>query len=186
MKRLLGMGLALGLMASLAGCGWYTNVPGQVHTRSVEPLVVSYDEPGAGAQATYKATVNQATLTLAGQPGSIGVSFRNLKVRYFVPGSENPAFERSFPIDLRVEPSVYREDPRKDELGTGNWEDGKLIIGTGQLSLTMLVDRSVLDYGFTKSNSQLYALLEFTGEDDAKFPQYLEVSVPIAFTGYGR
>ncbi|MNL70615.1 hypothetical protein D3C87_1956450 [compost metagenome] len=50
----------------------------------------------------------------------------------------------------------------------------------------MLVDRQVMDYGFTKANSQLYALLDFTGEDDAKFPTRLEVSVPISFTGYGQ
>jgi hypothetical protein len=185
-KRLLGMTLALGLLAPLSACGWYTNVPAQIHARPVNSLIVTYEEPGAGAKATYKATVSESVLTLAGQPGSIGASFRNVTIRYYTPGGKDPVFERSFPIDLRVEPSVYREDPRKDELGDKNWEDNKLIIGTGQLSLTMLVDRAVMDYGFSKTGGQLYALLDFTGEDDAKFSQRLEVSVPIVFTGYSQ
>ncbi len=188
MKRLLGMGLILGLMAPLAGCGWYTNVPAQIHVKSIQPsaVTVSYAEPGAGAKATYAATVGDAVLTLSGDPGSIGASYRSASVSYYAPGNENAVFERTFPIDLRVESSVYREDPRKDELGTGNWTDGKLIIGTGQVSLPMLVDRAVLDYGFGRTSGMLYALIRFTGEDDAKFPQNLEVSVPIVFTGYSQ
>lgn len=183
MKRLLGMGFALSLMVSAPGCGWYTNVPAQIHARSVPSVIVTY-EPGSGTP--YKATVNDAVMTLAGQPGSIGASFRNVNVSYYKPGSDDPVFERSFPIDLRVEPSIYREDPRKDELGTGNWREGKLIIGTGSLPLAMLVDRAVMDFGYTKANSQLYALLTFTGEDDAKFPARYEVSVPIVFAGHGQ
>ena len=188
MKRLLGMGLVLGLMAPLTSCGWYTNVPAQIQVKSIQPsaVTVTYAEPGASAKATYTATVGDAILTLSGQPGSIGVNFRNAAVSYYAPGTEQAVFERSFPIDLRVEASVYREDPRKDELGTGTWEDGKLIIGTGQLSLPMLVDRAVLDYGFGRTSSMLYALIRFTGEDDAKFPQNLEVSIPIVFTGYAQ
>ena len=188
MKRLLQMGLVLGLLAPLTSCGWYTNVPAQIQVKSIQPsaVTVSYAEPGAGAKSTYVATVGDAVLTLSGQPGSIGVNFRNAKVDYFAPGNENAVFSRNYPIDLRVEPSVYREDPRKDELGTNNWEDAKLIIGTGQLSLPMLVDRAVIDYGFGRTTSMLYALITFSGEDDAKFPQTFEVSVPIVFSGYAQ
>lgn len=188
MKRLLGMGLLVGLLAPLTSCGWYTNVPAQIQVKSIEPsaVTVTYKETDSGAKAAYDATVTDAVLTLSGQPGSIGVSYRNARVDYFAPGSESAVISRSFPIDLRVPPSVYREDPRKDELGTGTWQDGKLIIGTGQLTLSMFVDREIIQYGFGSGSKMLYALVTFTGEDDAKFPQSLEVSVPIVFTGYAQ
>lgn len=186
MKRMLGLALMAGLMAPLAGCGWYTNVPAQIRVKSIDPITVTYKEPSAGAKATYDATVNNAVLTLTGEPGSIGASFKNAKIRYFVPGGKDPVIEKSYPIDLRIESSGFREDPRKDELDDGNWSERKLIIGTGQLALPMLIDRAVLDYGFQKSSSSLYALIEFTGEDDAKYPQFLEVSVPIVFQGFGQ
>ncbi|MNR81283.1 hypothetical protein D3C72_120230 [compost metagenome] len=197
MKRLLGMGLVLGVMAPLAGCGWYTNVPAQIHVKSVAPsaITVTYKEPGTGAKATYDATISDAVLTLAGDPGSIGATFYQVKVD-FTDGTTqddkgNPAkatglSTQAIDMSFRVEPSVFREDPRKDELGTKNWEEGKLIIGTGQMSLGAIVNRQVLDYGFKRTSNVVTALVTLSGYDDAKFPTSVTVNVPITFTGYAQ
>ncbi len=195
MKRLLGMSLVLGLVAPVTSCGWYTNVPAQIHVKSVAPssITVNYKEPGAGAKATYEATISDAVLTLAGDPGSIGATFYSVNVTFTngtsQDGNGNPATasglsKQAIDMSLRVEPSVYREDPRKDELGTEKWEAGKLIIGTGQMSLGAIVNRQVLDYGFQRTSHAVTALVTLNGYDDAKFPTSITVNVPITFTGY--
>ena len=195
MKRLLGMSLVLGLMAPLAGCGWYTNVPAQIHIKSVSPsaITVNYKEPAAGAKALYEATISDAVLTLAGDPGSIGATFYSVNVKFTdgtsgngQPGAATGLTEQAIDMSFRVEPSVFREDPRKDELGTGNWEEGKLIIGTGQMSLGAVVNRQVLDYGFKRTSNVVTALVTLSGYDDAKFPATVTVNVPITFTGYSQ
>ena len=196
MKRLLGMGLVLGVMAPLAGCGWYTNVPAQIHIKSVSPssITVNYKEPGTGAKALYDATISDAVLTLAGDPGSIGATFYTVSVKFTDgtngsngnPGAATGLNDQAIDMSFRVEPSVFREDPRKDELGTKNWEDGKLIIGTGQMSLGAVVNRQVLDYGFKRTSNVVTALVTLSGYDDAKFPATVTVNVPITFTGYSQ
>jgi len=193
-KRLLGMGLALGLMTPVTSCGMYTNVPAQIHVKSVLPasITVNYKEPAVGAKATYEAAISDAVLTLAGEPGSIGATFYSVNVT-FTDGTTqkdgNPVAaagltKQAIDMSLRVESSVFREDPRKDELSDKNWEDGKLIIGTGQMSLGAFVNREVLDYGFKSTSNVVTALITLSGYDDARFPTSLTVNLPIVFTGH--
>ncbi len=195
MKRLLGMTLALGLLAPLSACGWYTNVPAQIHVKSVAPssITVTYKEPGSGAKAIYDATISDAVLTLAGDPGSIGATFYSVDVKFTdgTAGNGEPVeasglTKQVIDMSLRVEPSVFREDPRKDELNDAKWEEGKLIIGTGQMSLAAVVNRQVLDFGFKRTSNVVNAQITLSGYDDAKFPTSLTVNVPIVFTGYSQ
>lgn len=194
MKRLLGMTLALGLLAPVTSCGWYTNVPAQIHVKSVMPtgITVTY-KPSSDPKLTYEATVTDAVLTLAGDPGSIGATFYSVDVKFTdgTAGDGKPVdaaglSKQVIDMSLRVEPSVFREDPRKDELDDKNWEERKLIIGTGQMSLGAIVNRQVLDYGFKRPSNIVNAQITLSGYDDAKFPTSLSVNVPITFTGYSQ
>jgi hypothetical protein len=193
-KRLLGTSLILGVMSALTSCGWYTNVPAQIHVKSVLPssITVNY-KPSTDAKLTYEATVSDAVLTLAGDPGSIGATFYSVDVTFTdgtagngAPVAATGLTKQVIDMSLRVEPSVFREDPRKDELDDQHWEERKLIIGTGQMSLSAIVNRQILDFGFKRTSNVVTAQITLSGQDDAKFPASLTVNVPITFTGYGQ
>jgi len=197
-----------GTMALLAtpGCGWYTNFPAQLDVITIEPAVVAIEyvrtkpeSPLQGITAKY----TQPTVTFAGQPGSIGVTFRKIGVTYYTPGSGskpedcsstscgtaiadiNGGKELRLLDFVRVDSSTMREDYEKgyQEMDPAEFSKKRLIIGQGK-ALVPVVNNEVLALAVpTKSTrpSMIYAKVIFEGEDDAKWPYTKEVNIPITF-----
>jgi hypothetical protein len=203
-RAIAGFG-ALALLAT-AGCGWYTNLPAQLDVISIEPAVVAVEyvrtkpeSPLQGITAKY----TQPTVTFAGQPGSIGVTFRKIGITYYRPGSGsepgdctatkcgdviadiNSGKELRLMEFVRVDTSAMREDYEKgyQEMDPAEFSKKRLIIGQGKAQVP-IINNEVLTLAVptkTTRPSMIYAKVIFEGEDDAKWPYTKEVNIPITF-----
>lgn len=192
---------AAGAALGVTGCGWYTNIPAQVDVISIEPssVAVEYlhskpDSPLKGITAKF----TNPTITLAGQPGSIGLTITKVSITYWDTGS-GPSLgtiigkEQRLLTTVRVGTSAMREDYSKgyQEMdpttagGVSEWQKKRLIIGQGKF-LAPIVNYDVLLLGSSENTTQrrsiIYAQVFLEGEDDAHWPfSRGGISIPITF-----
>ncbi len=194
MKRtLLISGAALALGAS--GCGWYTNVPAMITVKSVEPATVTVEFTKNKTDQTVVSKYTQPTITLEGQPGSIGATFKDMRIAYYrpsqgaAPNLGTPMAEVSGGKELylkafvRVDTSALHEDPSKAYLEMKDIADKRLIIGVSKF-VAPVITREILDLGdptATARVSLIFARVVIEGEDDAKWPYSKEIFIPISF-----
>lgn len=169
---LAALGLIVGAasIAPLSGCGLYTNVPAQIKVGSSDNVTatVTYSVD----QNKISADVKNPKVTLQGEPGSIGVTYNEIKIEYLPTSlSLNP---RTVVIagSIRV-PSSHKFDA-----------DNKVIQGSTTTELPV-ISSHVVQLGNPLSqgriNSQISAKVTLSGTDDAGFPASLEFFVPINF-----
>lgn len=195
MKRaVLVSGAAVALGA--AGCGWYTNVPAMIHVKSVEPATVTVEFSTNVADKTIKATFTQPTITLEGQPGSIGATFKDMRIAYYDPefGKKADVASPSLAIFsgkelnlkayVRVDTSALHEDPSKEYVEMKDIPDKRLIIGSTKF-VAPVINNDVVALGSPNAGAQrksiIFARVVLDGEDDAKFAYSKEIFIPISF-----
>lgn len=172
---------ALTLLTWLSGCGWYTNVPAQLHVASIDPSTVSVVFNG-----TNPPQFTNPTVTLAGEPGSIGADLSDAAISYTDPsktGNASAITALNMPgqgIGLRVEAAYL-----KSYGTTGNTSTNpEFVAGTGKAVLP-IVNQRVLDYakqGDPKPGS-VTAYVVLKGLDDAHLPAQVAFFVPVVFSG---
>lgn len=180
------LGLA-GLVALVgSGCGLYTNIPAQIKVAEVVGATVTYDRPDA-ADGWRNVKVETPSVTLVGEPGSIGVTYERIKVLYLMI-NEQPIAAKEIPdmnlrMSVRVESSNFPTDPlagplARDQMGT------TLQVGKSTVTLP-IVTRHVTAYGakLSENAASLSAQVTLTGADDAGVPASLTIYVPITFIG---
>lgn len=185
MKRMLFGLVGLFTLAG-AGCGLYTNVPAQIKVADVVGATLTYEKPDA-SDGWRNVKVETPTVTLVGEPGSIGVTYEKMKVDYLqinekrVPDTEIPPMDLR--ISFRVESSNYPTDPLAGPL-TRDAMGRTLQVGKAQLNLP-IITRHVSAYGAktTENVAALSAQVQLIGTDDAGYPANLTVYVPITFFG---
>lgn len=180
---------AAALLTSLGGCGAYTNIPAQIVVAEVKPGKVTYTVTNTdGAKQT---SIEEPSVTLRGDPGSLGVTYNTMNVKYYdiasnqLPSTSIPSMKLG--LTVRVESSVFPNDP----LAVGEMNLGdvgqKDYVGRYSFSPPILT-RHVEEYGassdLTKGNqAAVYAEVELVGADDANWPADLIFFVPIIFSG---
>ena len=186
-----GAAIALGI----AGCGWYTNVPAMIHVKSVEPATVTVEFKTNKADQAVTATYTNPTITLEGQPGSIGATYKDMRIAYYdravskepdlnkpmaeVAGGQE-AYLKAF---VRVEPSTQREDPSKGYIEMAGMSEKRLISGTAKF-VAPIITNEILSLGDPKATTRkslIFARIVLTGEDDAKWQAVKEIFIPITF-----
>lgn len=172
---------------SLAGCGWYTNVPAQIAVHSVKPGRVTYEPPDTRGIREIK--VEPAVVTIQGEPGSIGASFTEMSVTYKLINLSNassklPMLRMGF--TFRVDSSVYPTQPTAARIGQA--EQGTAIdVGKRELEfpvITRHVEQFGLETQAPEGNAAMVtADCSCIGADDANLPITLNVQIPIYFSG---
>ncbi|MBF2055208.1 MAG: hypothetical protein IGS03_17295 [Candidatus Sericytochromatia bacterium] len=161
----------ISLAAALTACGLYTNIPAQIRL----------DAPSQGVTATVTYTVSQEqiqaevqnpTIALVGEPGSIGVTYDEIAIEY-LPESLglNPRTMR-IAGTIRV-PSSHQFDA-----------DQNVLVGRAETEIPVVSSHVVqlgnpLNQG--RVNSQISARVTLSGTDDAGFRSSYEFYVPINF-----
>jgi hypothetical protein len=150
----------------LASCGWYTNVPAQIHVQSIVPATVGVVVTGANS------TFTNPTVTAVGEYGSIGATYTVCNVTYAdQTGHAISNLSTNLAINLRVEGATLASYPK-----------GAPVQGTGNAVLP-IVNKAVLDYYSTNKPGALTATVGLSGTDDAHYPVSLTTNVPISFSG---
>lgn len=168
--------VATSLLLMTAACGPYTNVPAQIHVKSIEPssVTVTYKTENNSLTSTF----TNPTISFVGEPGSIGATFNRALITYFYVDGEAKSVSSLVPQDLDIHIDVgtsnYKDpdDSKKIQLGTGSW-------------LAPIVNRAITDYGADRSSPAkvLTAEIALEGRDYAWFPIYKTISIPINFVG---
>lgn len=194
MKRTLLL-LAIATALGMAGCGWYTNVPAMIHVKSVEPATVTVEFTKNKTDNVVTAKYTQPTITLESQPGSIGATFKDMRIAYYDrslgqgPDPKKPMPEIGGGQELylkayvRVEPSTLHEDPSKGYLEMKDIPDKRLVIGSAKF-VAPVITNEVLALGDPASSTRkslIFCRVVIEGEDDAKWPYSKEVFIPISF-----
>jgi len=141
-------------------CGLYTNVPAQYHVSGDSDMVatVTYD-------TAKNATVKLPKLVIAGEPGSIGVTFNSMSITY----NTGEVAAANIPITLRVDSSHLRD------------KEGKLEIGKGSIQIPVVNPR-IIEIGRRQGVSNIAATISISGNDDAGWPTSFDIGgVPIVF-----
>lgn len=162
---------SLSLMAVLAGCGLYTNIPAQVQLDAPPSSVVATVDYKV-QQGTISAEINNPTVTLAGEPGSIGVTYDEIAIEYLPQGLNLNPSTVVIAGSIRV-PSSHQFD-----------ENGNAVVGTATTELP-IISSQVVALGSPNTdgriNSQISAKVTLSGTDDAGFPASYTFFVPINF-----
>ncbi len=194
---ILGGALALGL----PGCGWYTNVPAAINVINIEPSTVAVEYLLSKPDGTIKgitAKYTNPTVTMAGQPGSIGATFKNMGIAYYSPGAGvccgniipdiNAGKELRMKAFVRVDSSAMREDYEKgyQEMDPAEFQKKRLTIGQSKF-VVPVVTNDVLALaapapGKGTRPTIIYAQVILEGEDDARWPYTKELFIPITFS----
>lgn len=160
--------LTIGLL--LAGCGYYTNVPAQIKldvpSDSNITATVTYTV-GEGSQLS--ADIHNPKIALTGEPGSIGVSYDSISIKY-LPESVSPAV--TIRGSIRV-PSSHQFD-----------ENSNIVTGRVEAEIPVLSSKIVQlgsPLAANRITSQISAQVTLSGTDDAGFPASYEFFVPINF-----
>jgi hypothetical protein len=178
--------LGLAALVSLSGCGTFTNVPAQVKVAKVDGATLTYEKPDA-TDGWRTVKIDPAILTLQGEPGSIGVTFEQMKVDYFqinntrVPAAKIPVMDLR--VSVRVESSHYPNNPAAAPLNQA--DVGKTVYAAKTDVELPIVTRHVSAYGgeLDTNAGAIWAQVELIGNDDAGFPAKLVAYVPITFIG---
>lgn len=177
---------AAATLLSLAGCGWYTNLPAQITVQSVKPGRVTY-EP-VDTRGIREIKVDTPVVTLQGEPGSIGASFSKMTIQYFLsneaPSTKLPTQKVGF--GFRVDSSVYPTQPNAARIGQA--EVGTAIdVGKRELEfpvITRHVEQWGLETVAPEGNAAVVtATCTCVGVDDANLDISLVVQIPIYFSG---
>lgn len=187
MKRFLLGSALLTTLASLSACGFYTNVPAQIKVAQVVGGNLLYEKPDLSDGGRRSVTITEPTMTLVGEPGSIGVTYDTIKVDYLqinlkpVPATEIPPMDLR--VSMRVESSNFPSDLLTGPL-TREQMGVSLQIGKATVKLP-IITRHVSAYGakLSENVAALTAQLRISGTDDAGFPANIDVYVPITFQG---
>lgn len=164
----------------LSACGQYTNLPARIHPSGESNLLaeVSY----AVDQNKVTATVKNPTLVLQGEPGSVGATFNQMQITYTgVPANFEPK-QVQLSTALRVDSSHRFE---KDNDSQPADAKTKLLIGKGNMELP-IVNGAIVSLG-SPSNasgsiaSPISAVVILSGTDDAGWPVYVDIAVPVNF-----
>jgi hypothetical protein len=185
-KRFLFGSVLLAALASASACGLYTNVPAQIKVAQVVGATLFYEKPDA-TDGWREVKIEDPTMTLVGEPGSIGVTYEKMKVDYLQINEKPVAAGEIPPMDLRVsirvESSNFPSDPLAGPLSR---EQMGVALAVGKTTVTLpIVTRHVSAYGAKVSENvaALSAQLTLKGVDDAGYPAELIVYVPITFQG---
>lgn len=178
----------LALAAALAGCGTFTNVPAMISVKDLKPGVLTYQFTNATAGAR-EIKIDQPTVTLAGQPGSIGVTYDRMLVTYLDAQTEAPVDRAKLPpLSLR---STFRIDSSALPGPTGatglidQTKLGQQVFVSSTVLTLPVVNSYVEQYGLTVFSPGVTAQVVLQGSDDAGFPADLAFYVPISFIGNG-
>lgn len=181
-KRLL---LGLAALVTTSSCGMYTNVPAQIHVATVKGATVTYAFPDAAGNREAKIDVPE--VTLAGEPGSVGCTFEQMKIDYFQINSARVSSSLVPPIDMRVTTRVESSNFPTDPLAGPVSADaiGKTLAVGKTTFEPPVVTRHVTAYGLNSSENAgaIWAQVQLIGTDDAGFPQTVTAYVPITFLG---
>lgn len=184
--------------STLAGCGWYTNLPANIMVKEIDPsaVTINYTTTTSSGTSTTTAQYTQPSVVLEGAPGSVGVTYTLLTITYYqtnnaasasVVSSINPVFSSQ---TIRVDSSALRSNylaGNQDMVGLDpsatNNQKQPLVIGVASASLPV-VDADVVHFGSPSSGStakQIYADVALDGIDDAHIKSHLEFEIPISF-----
>lgn len=185
--------LPLTLAATLSGCGWYTNIPAQITVMEVKPGRVTL---GPVVDGVHTTTVEDPSVTLRAEPGSIGATFNSMDVVYYrdlgyannqaiLAGNHLPALHVG--LSFHVDSSNFPSNP----MIVNPIEQGDVgaKVYVGQYTFTPAVmTRLVEQYGLITSGDEanqpgIYAACSLHGVDDANFNAELEFSIPITYSG---
>lgn len=192
--------LPLTLAATLSGCGWYTNVPAQITVVEVKPGRVTY---GPVVDNVHSTAVEDPTVTLRAEPGSIGSTFNSIDITFYkdLGATSDGTTLKSIPVGNRlpamhvglsfhVDSSNFPSDPLNvnpiEQADVGQ----KVYVGRYTFSPPVMT-RLVEEYGMLPSNDTdtnqpgVFADCVLHGADDANFPAEVEFWVPITFSGNG-
>lgn len=170
MKRILPF--LIGFLA--VGCGPFTNVPAQIHVKSIDPAAttVTYTKDSSG---NVTASFKNPLITFEGEPGSPGAVFTSAVITYY---DDKHAVIKSDPDQLTLEVHI--------DVGTSNYRDPqdtkKILLGTGSWTAPV-VNQDVIDYGNKGTSSAITAVIDLTGKDYSWFPIVRTIAIPIAFAG---
>lgn len=179
MKRL---SILVSTVALLAGCGMYTNLPAQIRVGEVKPAKVTFEKPDASG--VREVNIEQGTVTLIGEPGSIGVTYEKMNIDYLainestVPQGELP------PMDLRMSVRVGSSNFPGDVKGPLEQDKIGQTVQAGVGTFTVpVVTKFVEQYGLKTNVGALTAQVRLSGQDDAGLPADMVLYVPIVFHG---
>lgn len=162
---------SLFLMAALAGCGLYTNVPAQIQLDAPPDSIVATVDYKV-QQGTITAEIKNPTITLVGEPGSIGVTYDEISIEYLPSGLNLNPPTVVIAGSIRV-PSSHQFD-----------ENGNAIPGKATTELP-IISSQVVALGSPNTdgriNSQISAKITLNGTDDAGFPSSYTFFIPINF-----
>ena len=169
------------LLLTIGGCGQYTNIPAQVHLKSVDvPAGITYS-----FDATTKSivsTVVNPKITLENELGSIGITFDTMTVTYFVASGRNSIPNTGTKADssthLRVAIRVPSSQLNRDANGNVNAPGS-----SGSIELPV-ISPVVTSWGQTHfAEGNLSVAITLNGTDDASYPRSLDINLPITLSG---
>lgn len=165
---------ALGLAAALAGCGLYTNIPAQIKLGAAQTstATVTYTVD----QNRISADVKNPSITLEGEPGSIGVTYNEIAIEYL------PASLSLNPRQVVIAGSI--RVPSSHQFSESEGGSRQVVVGKTTTEIPV-ISSHVVQLGNPLSanriNSQISAKVTLRGTDDAGFPASIEFFVPINF-----
>jgi hypothetical protein len=181
-KRLL---LGLAALLTTSSCGMYTNVPAQIHVMTVKGATVTYSLPDTAGNRESK--IDAPEITLAGEPGSVGCTFEQMKIDYFQINNARVSSQYVPPIDMRVTTRVESSNFPTDPLsGPVTSESLGKTLAVGKTTFEPpVVTRHVTAYGLntTENAGAIWAQVVLIGTDDAGIHQEVTAYVPITFLG---
>jgi hypothetical protein len=171
------LALAAGIILVMAGCGFYTNVPAQVHVKTVDvPAKLEYKFDSSLGKVIVVAT--NPKVTFESLPGSIGITYDEMIVSYRTSDdktmTDTPAGGLKIRTTVRVPSSHLVRDTAGNVTAGGN--SGSVELGV----LSPLVSKFGLT-NFDKGNPTM--LITLNGEDDARWQHSLTLNLPIQFAG---
>lgn len=142
----------------LFSCGQYTNFPAQYHLDGTDSIL-----NGSVVYTKDTSLVKQPKLVFKGEPGSVGVNFEKVTIKYSV-GDVTAA---NLSVSYRIDTSSFRD------------KDGNAVAGAGSFELP-IINQKVIEVG-KRSSQNIYAEVTLSGTDDAGWPASISLAVPIYF-----
>lgn len=169
------------LLAAVGGCGQFTNVPAQIHVKSVDvPAAITYAFDAT--TRTTVATVANPKITLEGELGSIGITYDTMTITYFTANGRNSVpgtgTKTDGSTDIRFSIRVPTSHLNRDSNGIVN-----APAASGSVEIP-IINPVVTKWGETHFlEGNLSAAVTLNGIDDASFPRSLDINLPIALQG---
>lgn len=182
--------MAVTLAGSIAGCGFYTNLPAQVFVATVKPGNVIFEPPDTRGIRAVKIT--NPEVMLRGELGSIGATFNAMNAKYYL-SSGSPANAADLPslnmgLTFRVDSSNLPADVNTAEAVVQAEIGQRITPGRTTFELPVIT-RHVEQFGLKSGSTgdgnaaAVYASVSLKGFDDANFAIQVDVFAPITFNG---